>query len=106
MKTRLDLPDDLMRAVKIDAAQNNRRLKDVVADAFRATLTLPVDMPPPQAASQPAASAAAVSNSAPAANVALQRRLRFAALLAQIDQVPDLPQALEPLAWDGPGLPL
>jgi plasmid stability protein len=106
MKTTLDLPDDLMRAVKIHAAQNNRRLKDVVAAALRAALPLPADMPPPQAARLPAVSAAAMSNSPSAANVAAQRRLRFAALLAQIDQVPDLPQALEPLAWDDLGLPL
>lgn len=35
MKTTLDLPDDVMRAVKIRAAEENRRLKDVVADLLR-----------------------------------------------------------------------
>lgn len=35
MKTTLELPDDLMRAVKIRAASENRRLKDVVAEAIR-----------------------------------------------------------------------
>lgn len=32
MKTTLELPDELMRAVKVRAAQSNRRLKDVVAE--------------------------------------------------------------------------
>ncbi len=32
MKTTLDLPDELMRAAKIRAAKEGRRLKDVVAD--------------------------------------------------------------------------
>lgn len=41
MKTTLDLPDDLMRAVKIRAAERNQRLKDVVADALRAALAAP-----------------------------------------------------------------
>ena len=35
MKTTLDLPDELMRSVKIRAAQEGRRLKDVVADLLR-----------------------------------------------------------------------
>jgi plasmid stability protein len=35
MKTTLDLPDDLMRAVKIRAAEQNRKLKDVVAELLR-----------------------------------------------------------------------
>lgn len=39
MKTTLELPDDLMRAVKIRAASEGRRLKDVVADAIRRGLT-------------------------------------------------------------------
>lgn len=32
MKTTLELPDPLMREVKILAAQSNRKLKDVVAE--------------------------------------------------------------------------
>jgi len=32
MKTTLDLPDELLRAVKIRAVEENRRIKDVVAD--------------------------------------------------------------------------
>lgn len=35
MKTTLDLPDDVVRAVKIRAVQENRRLKDTVADLLR-----------------------------------------------------------------------
>ena len=35
MKTTLDLPDELMRAAKIRAAKERRRLKDVVADLLR-----------------------------------------------------------------------
>jgi len=35
MKTTLDLPDDVVRAVKIRAVEENRRLKDVVADLLR-----------------------------------------------------------------------
>jgi len=41
MKTTLDLPDDLMRAVKIRAAEHNLKLKDIVADALRAALATP-----------------------------------------------------------------
>ena len=35
MKTTLDLPDDLVRAVKIRAAEENRKLKDIIADLLR-----------------------------------------------------------------------
>ena len=35
MKTTLDLPNDLMRAMKIHAVQENRRLKHTVADLLR-----------------------------------------------------------------------
>ena len=35
MKTTLDLPDDLVRAVKIRAVQENRKLKDTIADLLR-----------------------------------------------------------------------
>ncbi len=38
MKTTIELPDDLMRAVKIRAAERNMKLKEVVADALRAAL--------------------------------------------------------------------
>jgi hypothetical protein len=35
MKTTLDLPDDLMRQIKIDAAQEQMKLKELVADLLR-----------------------------------------------------------------------
>lgn len=38
MKTTLDLPDDLMREVKIRAAQQGKKLKDVMADTLRSGL--------------------------------------------------------------------
>jgi plasmid stability protein len=46
MKTTLDLPDNLMRAVKIRAAEENRKLKDVIADLLRHGLSLPSEKPP------------------------------------------------------------
>lgn len=38
MKTTLDLPDDLVRRIKILAAQSDRRLKDLVAQLLEAGL--------------------------------------------------------------------
>ena len=35
MKTTLDLPEELVREVKIRAVQENRRLKDTIADLLR-----------------------------------------------------------------------
>jgi len=35
MKTTLDLPDELMRAIKVRAAQEDRKLKDLIADLLR-----------------------------------------------------------------------
>ena len=35
MKTTLDLPDELMRAIKIRAVKENRKLKDALADLLR-----------------------------------------------------------------------
>lgn len=35
MKTTLDLPDDLMRAVKTRAVEENRKLKDTFTDLLR-----------------------------------------------------------------------
>ena len=50
MKTTLDLPDDLMRGMRIRAATQGRKLKDVVADAIRdslgSTRALLSDVPP------------------------------------------------------------
>lgn len=39
MKTTIDLPPDLVRAMKIKAARENRKLKDVVADLLRSGLS-------------------------------------------------------------------
>jgi plasmid stability protein len=105
MKTTLDLPDDLMRAVKIRAAESNRRLKDVVADALRSALGEPAVASHRRESGGSAPAAVAVPKLATADSAAAQRRLHFAALLSQLDQVPDLPQALEPLVWDDLGLP-
>jgi plasmid stability protein len=41
MKTTLDLPDELMREVKIRAAEDNRKLKDTIADLLRQGLAQP-----------------------------------------------------------------
>ncbi len=38
MKTTLELPDDLMRGMKIRAATEGKKLKDVIADAIRDSL--------------------------------------------------------------------
>jgi hypothetical protein len=35
MKTTLDLPDDLMREIKVRAARDDRRLKDLIAELLR-----------------------------------------------------------------------
>ena len=40
MKTTLELPDELMTAVKVRAARENRKLKDVIAEALRRDLGL------------------------------------------------------------------
>jgi plasmid stability protein len=39
VKTTLDLPDDLMREVKIRAVRGNRRFKDEIADLLRRGLS-------------------------------------------------------------------
>lgn len=46
MKTTLDLPDDLMRAIKIRAAEENRKLKDTIADLLRRSLAQPPGLSP------------------------------------------------------------
>jgi plasmid stability protein len=47
MKTTLDLPDDLMREVKIRAVNENRRLKDAIADLLRRGLSQEAQDRPP-----------------------------------------------------------
>jgi len=41
MKTTLDLPDDLMREVKIRAATQGRKIKDLIAEAIRDSFASP-----------------------------------------------------------------
>lgn len=47
MKTTLDLPDDLIREMKIRAATQGRKLKEVMADALRSGLSLESTGQPP-----------------------------------------------------------
>ena len=46
MKTTLDLPDELMREVKIRAVKENRKLKDAIADLLRRGLSQKTAEPP------------------------------------------------------------
>jgi plasmid stability protein len=39
VKTTLDLPDELMRAIKVRAAQQDRKIKDLVAELLRRGLS-------------------------------------------------------------------
>lgn len=40
MKTTLELPDDLMREIRILAARENRKLKDIIAESLRRDLRI------------------------------------------------------------------
>jgi plasmid stability protein len=46
MKTTLELPDDLMRTIKVRAAQSNRRMKDVVAELLEKGMRAPANETP------------------------------------------------------------
>ena len=46
MKTTLDLPDDLMRSVKLKAVREDRTLKDLVAELLRRGLAVDEQEPP------------------------------------------------------------
>lgn len=46
MKTTLDLPDDLMREVKIRAVQEDKKLKDAIAEFIRKGLAAGKQRPP------------------------------------------------------------
>ena len=46
MKTTLEIPDDLMRAVKTRAVESNQKLKDFIADALRKSLVQSQDVEP------------------------------------------------------------
>lgn len=48
MKTTLEIPDDLMRSIKLKAVREDRRLKDLIADLLRRGLA--VDQREPHAA--------------------------------------------------------
>lgn len=41
MKTTLDIPDDLLRSMKMQAVQEGRKFKDVAAEIFRRGLARP-----------------------------------------------------------------
>lgn len=41
MKTTLEIPDDLMRAVKIRAIESRQKLKDFIAEALRQSIAQP-----------------------------------------------------------------
>jgi plasmid stability protein len=45
MKTTLELPDELMRALKVRAAQSDRKLRDVVAELLQRGLDIPPEAP-------------------------------------------------------------
>lgn len=45
MKTTLELPDELMRDIRVRAAQSDRRLKDVVEELLRRGLEAPPEPP-------------------------------------------------------------
>jgi hypothetical protein len=46
MKTTLDLPEELMQAVKIHAVQQKRKLKDAIASLLRRGLAAEPNRPP------------------------------------------------------------
>lgn len=48
MKTTLELPDELMRAIKVRAAQQDRKIKDVVTELLQRGLAEP-ERPAPAA---------------------------------------------------------
>jgi hypothetical protein len=48
MKTTVDLPDDLIREVKLRAVRESRKLKDVIEEVFRRGLAAPAPPRSPQ----------------------------------------------------------
>ena len=46
MKTTLDLPEDLMREIRVLAAREDRRMKDIITESLRRDLRL--QEPPPR----------------------------------------------------------
>ena len=53
MKTTVELPDELLRAVKVRAAQESRKLKDVLAEVIACGLAQPSATSPPTALPKP-----------------------------------------------------
>jgi hypothetical protein len=53
MKTTLEMPDELMRRVKMRAVQRNQRLKDVVAQLLEAGMAAAPDDAPPTRVPKP-----------------------------------------------------
>lgn len=53
MKTTLDLPDELVRRVKMRALQSDRKLKDTVAELLETGLRAAAGTPPAAASPQP-----------------------------------------------------
>lgn len=53
MKTTLELPDDLMRRVKMRAVQRNQRLKDAVAQLLEAGIAITPEGEAPRRAPKP-----------------------------------------------------
>ena len=53
MKTTVDLPDDLARRIKAEAALRGRKLKDLVADGLRLVLEAPESAASPTNKRQP-----------------------------------------------------
>ena len=47
MKTTLELPDDLMREIRMMAARQDRRMKDIITEALRRDLGLEEPAPRP-----------------------------------------------------------
>jgi hypothetical protein len=45
MKTTLEIPDELYRRAKIQAASENRKMKDLVSDGLRVVLGLAIQPP-------------------------------------------------------------
>lgn len=45
MKTTLELPSELMRAIKIRAVKDNRKLKDAIADLLKSGLAREAERP-------------------------------------------------------------
>ena len=50
MRTTVDIPDELFRRAKVEAASRGRKLKDLVADGLRLLLAAPAGSDSPAAA--------------------------------------------------------